>query len=124
MLPALLLVFGFVAFVTPASALIVDDKDPLGLTQVETDINLGSQSPVTTTVKLINLAISFLGIIAVIIVLIAGFKWMTAGGNEDKVADARKMLVAGLIGLAIVLSAWAIAKFAVTQLVEVTGGSL
>ena len=96
----------------------IDDAD------ATTGVNLGSQDLVTTITQIINLALSLLGIIAVIIILIGGFKWMTAGGNEDKVGEARKMIFAGIIGLAIILSAWAIAKFVITQLADVTDAPL
>jgi hypothetical protein len=73
-----------------------------------------------TITKIISFVMGFLGIIAVIVILIAGFKWMTAGGNEDKVGEAKKLLVAGLIGLIIVILAYAIATFVITQLLTVT----
>ena len=63
---------------------------------------------------------------SVVIVLIGGFRWMTAGGNDEKVAEARKWIFSGIIGLAIVLSAWAIARFVLKQLAtatDVTGAS-
>jgi hypothetical protein len=41
--------------------------------------------------------------VAVIMLLLAGFKWMTSGGNEDDVAMARKMLIWALVGVAIAL---------------------
>ena len=41
---------------------------------------------------------------------------MTSGGNEDKVKDAKKLMISGLIGLIIVLSAFAIAQFVVTEI--------
>jgi type IV secretory pathway VirB2 component (pilin) len=72
----------------------------------------------TTIAKIINVALGFLGIIAVIIILIGGFMWMTAGGNEDKVGKAKKLLVAGIIGLAIILSAYVIAKFIISKYIE------
>jgi hypothetical protein len=65
--------------------------------------------------------LGFLGIVAVVIILIGGFKWMTAGGNEDKTAEARKLITAGIIGLVIILSAFAIAKFVLDQLLSATG---
>ena len=71
--------------------------------------------------SLINVAMGLLGIIAVVIILIGGFQWMTAGGNDDKVAEARKRIFAGIIGLAIILSAWAIAIFVFKQLGKATG---
>jgi len=66
--------------------------------------------------SVINIVLGFLGIIAVLIILAGGFKWMTAAGNEDKVGEARSMITQGLIGLVIVFAAWAIASFVIGQL--------
>ena len=74
-----------------------------------------------TIAQIINIILGFLGIIAVIIILAGGFKWMTAGGNEAKVGEARKMIIQGVIGLVIIFAAWAIAAFVVTQLKTATG---
>jgi len=81
---------------------------------------LGNADLKTTIAQTIRVIIGFLGIIAVVIILIGGFKWMTAGGNEDKVGEAKKLLVAGLIGLVIILMAYAIAAFVLNQLVTAT----
>ncbi|MFW5888708.1 MAG: hypothetical protein ACOCVY_03255, partial [Patescibacteria group bacterium] len=62
----------------------------------------------------------FLGILAVVIILIGGFKWMTAAGNEDKVGEAKKIIVAGVIGLVIILASWGIATFVLEQLMGAT----
>lgn len=76
------------------------------------------QSDIQTTVgNIIRDVLMLLGIVAVCIVLMGGFKWMTAGGNEEKVSEAKHLLLAGVIGLAIILSAWAISSFVVTSLV-------
>lgn len=91
-----------------------------GIADLETSIPLGKASFTETITSIINVALSLLGVVAVVIILVAGFKWMTAGGNEEKVGEARKMLFAGIIGLAIILSAWAIARFALTQLAGAT----
>jgi hypothetical protein len=98
--------------------------DPYGVAAVEQgDLNLGGgegQDLRTTIAGLINVVLGFLGIIAVIIVLIGGFKYMLSGGSEDKTAEARKMIIAGIIGLAIILSAWAITTFVLSRLIEAT----
>ncbi len=70
--------------------------------------------------SIINIILGFLGIIAVIIILAGGFKWMTAGGNEDSVAAARQMIIQGIIGLVVIFAAWAIASFVVSQLQNAT----
>ncbi len=64
-------------------------------------------------VSIVRYLMTFLGIIAVIIILIGGFRWMTAAGNEDKVASAKKTIIAGAIGLVIVIAAFAIVTFVV-----------
>ena len=75
-----------------------------------------------TIAQIINIILGFLGVIAVVIVLAGGFKWMTAGGNEDKVGEARKMIIQGVIGLVIIFAAWGIASFVITQLRTATTG--
>jgi hypothetical protein len=81
---------------------------------------LGSTDIRTTVATIIKTAMSLLGIVAVVIVLIGGFKWMTAGGNEDQVGEAKKWIFSGVIGLAIILSAYALASFVINQLVTAT----
>ncbi len=73
-----------------------------------------------TVANIINVALGLLGIIAVVIILVGGFKWMTAMGNEDKVGESKKLIAAGIIGLAIIVSAYAIANFVISSLVEAT----
>ena len=78
---------------------------------------LGQSDLQTTIGNIIRDILMLLGVVAVCIVLMGGFKWMTAGGNEEKVSEAKRLLLAGVIGLAIILSAWAISSFVVTSLV-------
>ncbi len=81
------------------------------------------QGDLTTTIgSLIRVALGFLGVVAVVIILLGGFKWMTAGGNDEKVGEAKRLIIAGIIGLAIILSAYAIASFVVSSLVGATTG--
>lgn len=80
---------------------------------------LGTADFTDTIARIIRVALSFLGIVAVVIILLGGFKWMTAGGNEDKVKEAKRLMIQGIIGLVIVLSAFAIAQFVITQIAGV-----
>ena len=81
---------------------------------------LGSTDIRTTIARIIRVAMGLLGIVAVVIILIGGFTWMTAGGNEEKVGEAKKWIFAGIIGLAIILSAYALANFVINSLVNAT----
>lgn len=121
---ALMAVFAvlFGAMLAPsAGAQQFDPDDPFGVNPVtgqdgEEGIILGDEDLRTTIARIINVALSLLGIVAVVIVLIGGFKWMTAGGSEDKTAEARKLIFAGIVGMAIILSAWAITRFVLNAL--------
>ena len=71
--------------------------------------------------RAIQYILAFLGVVAVVVILIGGFMWMTAGGNDEKVGKAKKILIQGLIGLVIVLLAFAIATFVIERLDDFTG---
>jgi hypothetical protein len=87
---------------------------------VPTVPNLAEGDLEGTAVNLINTLLGLLGLIALVMILIGGFKWMTSGGNEEKVGEAKKLLGAGVVGLIIILAAYAIA----TYVVGTIGGSL
>ncbi len=63
--------------------------------------------------KGIQFVLYFLGIVFIIIVIVGGFRYVTAGGNQDQVKTARKWIFNGMIGILIVLSAFAITSFAI-----------
>lgn len=106
----------------PVMTLAADslNTNDLGVNAIQSSIKLGSGDIRSTAARIINIALGFLGIIAVVIVLLGGFKYMVAGGSEEKTSEARKLIVSGIIGLAIILSAWAITSFVISNLVTAT----
>lgn len=119
---AIAFVMGLGLVVAPAPAL----ADTFGLEPVSSGLGgaIGTDKPLMETITgIIKIGLSLLGIIAVVIILSGGFKWMTAGGNEDKVGEAKKMIISGVIGLAIIMSAFAIAQFVITNLATQTGAN-
>ncbi len=111
------------ATILPTASLAVAPaagSDPFGLDVVGGSVGLGGGDVRETAGRIINVALGFLGIIAVVIVLIGGFKYMVSGGNEEKTSEAKNMIVAGIIGLAIILSAWAITTFVIGSLLTAT----
>jgi hypothetical protein len=81
---------------------------------------LGDANLVDTIAAIIRIALGFLGVIAVVIILLGGFKWMTAAGAEDKVKSAKQLIFSGITGLVIILSAYAIASFVIDSIVSAT----
>lgn len=105
-------------FASPALAAPIN----AGLTPIANVIALGTQDIRTIIGRIIYVALGIIGTVLLVIIIYAGFLWMTAGGNEDRVADAKKWITNAVIGLAIVLSAYAITYFIITQLVAATAG--
>ncbi len=93
------------------------NDDPFGI-EPTTGLNISTDETDAreVVVNIINLALTFLGLIAVILILWGGFKWMTAGGNDESVEAAKKIIIAAVIGLAIILSAYAIANFFINSI--------
>ncbi len=88
------------------------------------EAGFGTRTPPSlpaTVGKIISTFLGVLGILAVALILYAGFLWMTAAGNEQKVEKARSILTQAVIGLAIILASYAIANFVVRSLVNATG---
>lgn len=92
----------------------------LGTNVIDNSIALSNSDPRAMVSRIINIALGLLGVVAVSIVLVGGFKWMTSEGNEEKISEAKKILIAGVIGLGIILSAWGIASFVMSRLIDAT----
>ncbi|MEK7496818.1 MAG: Ig-like domain-containing protein, partial [Patescibacteria group bacterium] len=86
------------------------------------DVNLGRKPLVEIVANIINIFLGVLGVIAVVIIMYGGYLWMTAKGNEEQLEKAKKLLIDGAIGLAIILMAWGIASFIIGRIRDATGG--
>ncbi len=85
----------------------------------------GTSAPQDLTVivgRIINVALGFMGIFLLVYVMYAGFLWMTADGKEAAVGEAQTRIKNAVIGLIIILSAFAISNFVITQLTTITTG--
>jgi len=96
-------------------------KEGLGKTGVGSGyVKTGETEKFTKFPEYIGLIIQaflgLLGVIFVVLIIYGGYIWMTARGNEQRVEKAKETLKAAIIGLVIVLSAYAITYFIGSQL--------
>ncbi len=84
-----------------------DDAKEIGLPGTEGY----SMTMLDRTAKMINRSLSVLAILFLIIIIVAGVKWMTSSGNQEDVEKAKKMLTAGIIGMIIIFFAFGISAF-------------
>ncbi|HNX11059.1 MAG TPA: pilin [bacterium] len=68
-------------------------------------------------VRIINFSASILGLLFVTFLVISGYQWMTAAGNEEQIKSAKKRMMNAVIGLVIVLLAWSITQFVFYRIV-------
>ena len=90
---------------------LAQDSIREGMEIFSEELQYGNKDLRLIVADIINQLVAFLGIIAVMIILFAGFRWMLSGGNDEKVAEAKKTMVSGLIGLFLVLTSYSIANF-------------
>jgi len=71
--------------------------------------------------KTINYSFGILGTIFLGITLLGGFRWMTAGGNEEKVGKGKGMLLGGVNGIILIFLAYALVYVFLAALTAGTG---
>jgi hypothetical protein len=85
---------------------IGSDKD---CTKTEgTDIN-------STIATVLNLFSTLIGVVAVLMIMYAGFKYTTAAGDSSKIASAKNTLIYAVIGLIVAALAKVIVRFTIHQ---------
>lgn len=116
------LLLGLPMLIAPKAILAQADVDKYyGVNDlIEQGVNLGQRDLRSAIAGIINLILGFLGVIAVIIVLFGGFQWMTSAGDSGKIDSAKQIIIAGVVGLAIVLAAFAISSFVLNELYNAT----
>lgn len=108
-----------------SSAQLAFAVDPIDLDTVAGFAGVESTTTLAETIgTIINTILSLLGVLVLVIVLYAGFLWMTAGGEEKQVKKAKDWLINGVIGLVLVLAAYALSNFVIDALMSATGVSV
>jgi hypothetical protein len=72
--------------------------------------------------NIIRAALGLLGVVMVILIIYAGFLYLTAAGDDTKVEDAKKIIKNAIIGAVLIFTAYAITNFVVTNIVSSTAG--
>ena len=114
----------FILLVTVIALVLLIIKPNLSLAE---ELNIGSAGQLINTTagqaqisraklpailaEITKALLGLVGAIFFILILYGGFKWMTAGGNDENIKKAKKLIVSAVIGLAIVTAAYSIAYF-------------
>ena len=112
--------FGAARITAPVQAASLDDITT-NLSDTNEETGLAEQDLTTTIGSLIGVLLSILGVIFLLLIIFAGWTWMTAQGDSKKVDKAKDILITSVVGLVILMSAYAISNFVIDSLVESTG---
>jgi hypothetical protein len=119
--------FLFITLVqTVQAATTAKQNFSVGLTNTAANMGYSTRDDsITEKIGLyLKIFLSFLGVIFLGLTLYAGYLWMTAAGEKEKVAEAQKTLKAAIIGLIIVVTAYTLTSFISYELdAGVSGGN-
>ena len=115
-LPLLALLIVGIALPLLASADSIFDPDG----NIANKLSLSQEDAESTVIRVVQYALGFVGFLAVIMVLYGGFRYLTSGGNEETVKNARALIRAAIFGLLIILFAQALLIGVVNILVKAT----
>lgn len=82
-------------------------QEGMGVTKATID----SSNLSTIIGTIVGAALSFLGVVFFILIIYGGYMWMFSMGNEQTATKAKEIIIAAIIGLVIVLMAYAITSY-------------
>lgn len=91
-------------------------QDIFGLGQQAAQVGLGERvlvdlDPRLYIIRVVRVALTFVGIIFVALLIWGGFQYMTSGGNREGTEKARNVLTTSVVGLLILVSSYGIVFF-------------
>ena len=101
-----------------ALAAVADEQ--VGMEEIK-EIGLEDTDPRVIVARVVRVFIGFLGIVALILIIYAGFVIMMSEGDDSKIQRGKDILKSATIGLIIVMSSFGIASLVISMLMVGTG---
>ncbi len=99
--------------INDANAFLGKVAGPTGVSQEDLSSRFGN---------IIRGALQLVGIAFLILMVYGGFRWMTARGDAAQVDTAKETIIAAIIGLIVIVSAYALTQFLTARLIQQQGG--
>lgn len=111
-----------VIFALSIPLVVLADTFGSGLLQ-ESAGGVGLESDLTNSAaNVVSTILAVTGTMFLVLTVAAGIMWMTASGNEEKIAKAKKIIIGAVIGLGVCLSAYTITYFVASRMSINAGG--
>lgn len=108
---------GFMLVLMPLATLAADDDGPTFVESIDYTLEqpFGGYATVASFSQYLQLlyqfALGIVGIIAVVLIMFGGLRWVAAAGNESAIGEAKEIIVSAVTGLAIALLSYMILGF-------------
>jgi len=86
--------------------------------QVGVPIKIDEWTFVDYVITIYDWAIKAIVLLAIVMIMYSGFKWMMAGGNASSITKARDQIISALIGLVLAIGSYALLNFINPSLVN------
>lgn len=97
------------------------NQDNLDTTASQAGYNTATTANLNQLIAtIIQSLLGFLGVIFLILIIYGGITWMTAEGEESKAEKAQSIIKNAIIGLIIIIAAYAISYFVINALSQST----
>lgn len=88
-----------------------------GVTAIGGNEDGNKAGDVTKTIQdIINILLFLVGLIAVLMIVIAGFRFVTSNGDANTVSSAKNTIIYAVIGIVIAVMAYAIVNFVLVNI--------
>ena len=95
-----------------AAAQLIDSAEISGFSEgVRNEAGFSELSLGSVIATILNGALSLLAVVFIILMILAGFRWMNSGGNDETIKKAQSTIKNSIIGLILVLASWAITYY-------------
>lgn len=94
-----------------------------GIEQIGTVYNASSEPQDIRVVVagIMKVFLSLLGIIFLVLLVLAGYKWMSSQGNDEKVKEAIEQIKTAVIGLLVIMAAYGITDLVLSAIYDAAG---
>lgn len=120
------ILFSCIILFLPLSGLSAQEKEKIsipntGIQETAKEAGLRTEGKLPEIIgDIIGWGLGILGTIFLLIMLIGGYRWMMAAGNEEKIGKAKVMIGGGISGLIILFLAYALAGAIINALAVAT----
>lgn len=85
--------------------------------------NVGNNTLTGLIIRVIQIILALAGLVAVLVLIIGGFRYVTSFGNEEVTGAAKKMILNALLGIVIIILAFVIVQVVINVTNRATQGS-